>query len=114
MYATWIEPKSRTNFFQLIANDDELQDYDVFTFGYRTGYWRGAPIDNAAVQLRAALTHLPQSYENIVFIAHSMGFYSSQYGRAYLYEIYHRRATKVANATTDSRPFALWDTNHGQ
>jgi len=73
MYATWIEPKSRTNFFQLIANDDELQDYDVFTFGYRTGYWRGAPIDNAAVQLRAALTHLPQSYENIVFIAHSMG-----------------------------------------
>ena len=73
MYKTWIEPESGTSFIDLIANDDELQDYDVLTFGYRTGYWRGAPIDNAAVQLRSALTYLPRRYENIVLIAHSMG-----------------------------------------
>jgi pimeloyl-ACP methyl ester carboxylesterase len=52
----------------------EEQDFDVYTFGYRTSYFRGAPIDNAAIQLATALEELAQrrDYE-IVLIAHSMG-----------------------------------------
>jgi pimeloyl-ACP methyl ester carboxylesterase len=69
---TWKAKDAQSGFVDLVKNDRELEDYDVFCFGYRSGYFRGAPIDNAAVQLRSALARLESRYE-IVFIAHSMG-----------------------------------------
>jgi pimeloyl-ACP methyl ester carboxylesterase len=74
MYATWRKSKSGHSFADLILQDSELQDYDVLLFGYRTGYLRGASIENAAIQLRTALSYLPENqYSSIVLIAHSMG-----------------------------------------
>ena len=64
---------SKSGFVELVCHDTELQDYDVFAFGYRSGFFRGAPIDNAAVQLRTALSYLEAQRYDIVFIAHSMG-----------------------------------------
>ncbi|MFT4121936.1 esterase/lipase family protein [Bradyrhizobium sp.] len=70
---TWRSNGADAGFVELILQDDELQDYDVYAFGYRTSYLRGAPIDNAAIQLAGALSQLPHAYDSIVFIAHSMG-----------------------------------------
>jgi len=70
---TW-EDESGKNFIELIFNDLSLGDYDVFSFGYRSKYSRGAPIDNAAKQLHAAMLELQSiKISNVVLIAHSMG-----------------------------------------
>jgi pimeloyl-ACP methyl ester carboxylesterase len=71
--STWKE-KSSKGFVELFTQDTQVEDFDVFSFGYRTSYWRGAPINNAAVQLANALNELAQKRPyQIVFIAHSMG-----------------------------------------
>jgi pimeloyl-ACP methyl ester carboxylesterase len=70
---TWQDDTSKPGFIDLLTHDEELRDYDVFSFGYRSSYIRGAPIDNAAIQLRFALSQLEKDRYNIVLIAHSMG-----------------------------------------
>src|SRR5262249_10311282 len=71
---TWRASPSSPSFIELLLRDVEEQDLDVFTFGYRTTYFRGAPINNAAIQLAAAIEELmhKRRYE-VVLIAHSMG-----------------------------------------
>ena len=59
------------SFLELILHDENLYDYDVFSFRYRSKYIRGAPIENAAKQLYSAIETLAPL--NIVLIAHSMG-----------------------------------------
>src|ERR1700730_9744987 len=75
MIDTWKKDKLSTRgFVQLLLEDGELLDYDIGTFGYRSTPWRGAPIDNAAIQLKDALSDLsPARYDSLVLIAHSMG-----------------------------------------
>jgi pimeloyl-ACP methyl ester carboxylesterase len=75
MIDTWKKDKlSPRGFVELLLEDGELSDYDIGAFGYRSTLWRGAPIDNAAMQLRDALSNIPSDrYDGFVFIAHSMG-----------------------------------------
>jgi pimeloyl-ACP methyl ester carboxylesterase len=72
---TWKKDKlSPRGFVELLLEDRELLDYDIGAFGYRSTPWRGAPIDNAAIQLKDALSNLPANrYDGFVLIAHSMG-----------------------------------------
>lgn len=73
-FATWRNgADAPAGFIDLILQDDDLQDYDVFSFGYRSTFLRGAPIDNAALQLGRAMSALQQRCTSIVLIAHSMG-----------------------------------------
>src|ERR1700730_13305039 len=60
---TWKNASSDRSFLELISSDENLQDYDVFSFGYRSKYIRGAPIENAAKQLHGAIEELaPDHY----------------------------------------------------
>src|SRR5271168_470495 len=60
MIDTWKKDKlSPRGFVELLLEDGELSDYDIGAFGYRSTLWRGAPIDNAAMQLRDALSNIP-------------------------------------------------------
>ena len=68
---TWKHRSSDRSFLELILHDENLYDYDVFSFRYRSKYIRGAPIENAAKQLYSAIETLAPL--NIVLIAHSMG-----------------------------------------
>src|SRR5260370_1231248 len=70
--STWRAKDATFGFIDLIRQDENLQDYDIFSFGYRTTYFRGAPINNAARQLAGAIDQLEGRYQ-IVLIAHSMG-----------------------------------------
>jgi pimeloyl-ACP methyl ester carboxylesterase len=76
MIDTWKKDKnSPQGFVELLLEDPELLDYDVAAFGYRSKLWRGAPIDNAAIQLKSAVASLVANgrYDGLVLIAHSMG-----------------------------------------
>jgi pimeloyl-ACP methyl ester carboxylesterase len=71
---TWKEKSSSQGFIDLLLQDPQVQDFDVFAFGYRSRYLRGAPINNAAIQLARAIEELVQRrHYQIVLIAHSMG-----------------------------------------
>jgi pimeloyl-ACP methyl ester carboxylesterase len=73
-FTTWRNgADAPVGFIDLILQDDDLQDYDVFSFGYRSTLPRGAPIGNAALQLRSAMSAVQQRCSSIVLIAHSMG-----------------------------------------
>lgn len=62
-----------TSFMQLIMQDDALNDFDVFSFGYASGVLRSAPpIDNIVQQFRNAATKLFDDYQ-VVLCGHSMG-----------------------------------------
>lgn len=71
---TWRKKEAEVGFVELVATDDELQDYDVYAFGYYTKYYRGPPIDHAAIDLDTIVSsHMPKHYDSIVLVAHSMG-----------------------------------------
>jgi cold shock CspA family protein/pimeloyl-ACP methyl ester carboxylesterase len=71
---TWKESSSTDGFMELLFHDPELQDFDVFAFGYRSQFFRGASINNAAIQLANAIQELVQNRPyQIVLLAHSMG-----------------------------------------
>ena len=72
--STWRQKSSPTGLVELLRDDSEVEDFDIFTFGYRTTYLRGAPINSAANQLAHALEELSQKRQyQIVLVAHSMG-----------------------------------------
>jgi pimeloyl-ACP methyl ester carboxylesterase len=72
---TWLATEGGASFLQLIASDKSLQDYDVYSFGYRSKKFRGAPIEYAAVQLQRAIDNIVTAarIDSIVLVAHSMG-----------------------------------------
>src|SRR5437868_6359163 len=55
---TWAANKEVASFLQLIASDKSLQDYDVYSFGYRSKKFRGSPIEYAAAQLERAIDNI--------------------------------------------------------
>jgi pimeloyl-ACP methyl ester carboxylesterase len=69
--STW-STVSGISFSELIATDDELADYDVFSFGYQTSILNGSRIENVALQLTDEI-HGNLSRYQLVLIAHSLG-----------------------------------------
>jgi esterase/lipase superfamily enzyme len=77
-YITW-QTENGKYFFDLIKNDtsNEFKNSDVYVFGYSTGFFKGATaptIDEVATQLAVYLKqeHVDE-YDQIIFVAHSMG-----------------------------------------
>ena len=76
--ATWTHGTA-PSFQQLIRNDPDLSDFDVFTFQYKTKWRKGSPIELLARQLAGAMDQLREWAEKggrrheLVLIAHSMG-----------------------------------------
>src|ERR1700730_14645602 len=55
METSWVNESSKCSFIDLMMHDKDLQDFDLYSFGYRTSYFRGAPITYAARQLANAI-----------------------------------------------------------
>jgi pimeloyl-ACP methyl ester carboxylesterase len=69
---TWKHPETLASFPELVFSDSQLADYDVFTFGYKSGFWRPPAIDNIAKQFEAVVTQHLENYQ-LTLLAHSMG-----------------------------------------
>src|SRR5262249_55370662 len=69
---TWRAMETSSLFHDFIKDDPELSDFDVLTFGYKSGVWGGPSIKNIAVALKNQIEqHLVGRH--IVLAAHSMG-----------------------------------------
>jgi pimeloyl-ACP methyl ester carboxylesterase len=78
---TWRAKDAAKSFMQLVVTDDELTDYDVYSFGYRSRWFRGGPIENAARQLAVTINRIVKkgsrsgssNIDSIALVAHSLG-----------------------------------------
>jgi pimeloyl-ACP methyl ester carboxylesterase len=70
--ATWRDGGAGASFLELMARDQNLADFDVFSFSFKTTYLVGAPIGDIAVQLHQAINQSLRGYQ-LVLLAHSMG-----------------------------------------
>ena len=69
---TWTNKTSKKCFPLLLAQDNRVRNYDVFSFGYVSGVGKGQTITDVADGLRDAIDHHLSRY-TLVLVAHSMG-----------------------------------------
>ena len=66
--STWCGDASSA-FFDLIAQDPDVADYDVFAFGYRTSFFRGDQVESVASQLHGVIRLKLATYQLVLLSA---------------------------------------------
>jgi len=73
---TWRDPNSRVSWPEMVSLDDRFLDHDIYLINYKSPYLGGAPNihETGGIELERMLSRkVFQNYQEIYFIAHSMG-----------------------------------------
>jgi pimeloyl-ACP methyl ester carboxylesterase len=69
---TWKASQEAASFPKLLVDDPDLDDFDIFTFRYKTGTFRHLRIDTIAQQMDNEIKSSLAGYQ-LVLLAHSLG-----------------------------------------
>jgi pimeloyl-ACP methyl ester carboxylesterase len=75
---TWRKDKNSTGLIEAVIHDAELKGFDVYSFGYRTGFGPGQYDFKAVAGVLHSEIQAEIPNHNLIFITHSMGGLAAQ------------------------------------
>lgn len=103
---TWKDNKNSHGLIDAVSHDPELKEFDVYSFGYRTGFNLGHYDFQSVARLLYSEIQANIPNHNLVFITHSMGGLAAQQYILNRYESFdHRNLKKIAGVAFLGVPF---------